>query len=163
MIGRRHRDMASRAGLRFSPLEIFAQRQFQPIRSRIFRVRTGLSLALIAVVVHRGPARMRGCSDVISVRIHRRNVQIRGHDPSDRGAGWLWGSSGLRNREPDRPKIEPAEGVSGHPSPILVLLARVLGYPRACACEALVARIGRLVGAVSADSLNQGHAAVAQW
>jgi hypothetical protein len=67
-IGRRYRDMASGAGLRFSPLEIFAKCQFQPVRSRIFRVRTGLSLASIAVVVHREPVRMRGCSDVIALR-----------------------------------------------------------------------------------------------
>jgi hypothetical protein len=59
-IGRCHRDIASRPGLRFSPLEIFAQRQFQPILPWIFRKRSGLALVFILLILHREPARMTG-------------------------------------------------------------------------------------------------------
>jgi hypothetical protein len=82
-------------------------------------VRTGLSLALIAVVVHRGPARMRGCSDVISVRIHRRNVQIRGMIRPIEALAAFGVPWARENGEPDRPATEPAQGVSRHSALIL--------------------------------------------
>src|SRR3982074_427081 len=71
-MGRRRRDIASPPRLRFSPLEIFAQRQLQPILPQIFarvfpRVffgvfggRSGLPFVFIFLIVHREPARMTG-------------------------------------------------------------------------------------------------------
>src|ERR1700688_5232756 len=47
-IRRRHRDIAASLRLRFSPLEVFPQRQFQPILPRIlFRRRSGSALAFM--------------------------------------------------------------------------------------------------------------------
>ena len=68
--------IASAPCLRFSPLEIFAQRQFQPILSWIvswidprylawiFCRRPGLRLAFVLVILHRGPVRMHCCRNV---------------------------------------------------------------------------------------------------
>src|SRR4030088_2204591 len=63
-IGRGHREIASALRLRFAPLEIFAQRQFQPILARIIpwflRSPSGLALVFILLTLHREPARMTG-------------------------------------------------------------------------------------------------------
>src|ERR1700687_5918261 len=66
MIGRRDRDIASPPRLRFSPLEIFAQRQLQPILARILCGGSGLPLGFILVILHRGPVSMRLSSNDIS-------------------------------------------------------------------------------------------------
>src|SRR5260370_10269488 len=52
------RDVASAPGLQFSPLEVFAQRELQPVPPRIFSARSGLPLAFIPRILHRGPVRM---------------------------------------------------------------------------------------------------------
>ena len=57
MSGRGRRRIAPSPRLRFPPLEIFAQRQFQPVLSRILRANAGLSLAFVLIVLHAGPVR----------------------------------------------------------------------------------------------------------
>jgi len=58
-IGSRRRGIASRPGLRFSPLEIFAQCQLQPIPSRILHRGSGLNPAFVVFIRHRRPVRTR--------------------------------------------------------------------------------------------------------
>ena len=55
VIGRRARDVAPALRLRFSPLEIFAQRQFQPVLPGVFRRARGLPLAVTLLILHRRP------------------------------------------------------------------------------------------------------------
>ncbi|HWX06230.1 MAG TPA: hypothetical protein VN065_10400, partial [Bradyrhizobium sp.] len=63
-IGRCHRDIAASPRLRFSPLEVFPQRQFQPILPRIvFRWRSGSALAFMLVILHREPVCITGRMD----------------------------------------------------------------------------------------------------
>ena len=57
-MGRRDRTIASSPRLRFSPLEVFAQRQFQPILARIL-CGSGWRLVFMLVILHREPVRMR--------------------------------------------------------------------------------------------------------
>src|SRR5258708_9967362 len=57
-IARCRRDVAAAPGLRFSPLEIFAQCELQPIPPRIFSALSALPLAFIPRILHRGPVRM---------------------------------------------------------------------------------------------------------
>src|ERR1700692_1189221 len=64
-IGRREREIVPPPRLRFSPLEIFAQRQLQPVLARIFPKACGLALAFVIAILHRRPARMRRCSNNI--------------------------------------------------------------------------------------------------
>lgn len=49
--------IAASPRLRFSPLEIFPQRQFQPVLPRVLR-RLALTVALTLIVLHRRPVRM---------------------------------------------------------------------------------------------------------
>jgi hypothetical protein len=64
---RRGREIVSPPGLRFSPLQVFAQRQFQPILAQIPRGPSGLPLALVLAILHCRPVRMRSPKSVISV------------------------------------------------------------------------------------------------
>jgi hypothetical protein len=65
---------------------------------------------------------------------------------------------------PDRPAAEPAEAAAGrHPALILSLLAAPHAGRALARAKALWQGSARLVGAFRADSLDPGHAAVAQW
>jgi hypothetical protein len=64
---RRGREIVARPGLRFSPLQVFAQRQFQPIPAQVPRGRSGLPLALVLAIPHCRLVRMRPRKSVISV------------------------------------------------------------------------------------------------
>src|SRR5258708_37335010 len=57
-IGRCRRDIASAPHLRFSPLEVFAQCELQPIPPRILAALSALPLAFILHILHRRPDRM---------------------------------------------------------------------------------------------------------
>jgi hypothetical protein len=54
VFGRCDRHPAAPPGLRFSPLEIFAQSQFQPILPRILP--SIFALAFVRLIVHRRPS-----------------------------------------------------------------------------------------------------------
>src|ERR1700744_87396 len=64
-IGRREREIAAPPRLRFSPLEIFAQRQLQPVLTPVFLDGAGLPLAFVIAILHRGTCpnapRLRRC------------------------------------------------------------------------------------------------------
>jgi hypothetical protein len=65
---------------------------------------------------------------------------------------------------PDRPEAEPAEAAAGrHPALILCLLVAPHAGRALARAKALWQGSARLVGAFRADSLDPGHAAVAQW
>ena len=53
------RGIAAPARLRFPPLEIFAQRQLQPVLSRIPRADADLPFPLVLIVLHAGPFECR--------------------------------------------------------------------------------------------------------
>src|SRR5215203_1260874 len=69
IIARCNDDVASASRLRFSPLEVFAQCQLQPILPRIFGRGSGLPLELILLILHRAPVRVARSSSGSTGRI----------------------------------------------------------------------------------------------